>query len=733
MPARVPFRRRAAALVVLGAVALPGPTLAQRMMPERVQSAVDGARDLEKRGQVIEAGDTLHAQLQQACTDPATRAACRFELGVASGDLLARWASVAKADQQTQLAKAAASYEAALRERPDHVPTILALAQVQRRRKNPAAAETLLAQALTRSPEDERLAVALGDTRRADGRTDQAVAAYRQAADFNPLAELPRRRLLDVYLRGMPATRSPLLGVLADLERPFASLAEQGYRQIIERTYRSEPGVAEQSLVRWTSVLARARRLTPASADALPKDWSDRPASELRAYLGRVDRRPPRPWSPSDPHNQALAEAALALGHERLLGGDPPGTALRWEIGLEFAPAFNLYRPGAPLQKSPAVFLDLEAELATLYLQYPALDPRGDKFRRVVDRIFNTKGEAYKAEDLAAIQRHHMVLGRIYAERGTWQGGWAQNAEFQLENALKTAAERDRRDGTYQPLPAYRALFARALEKKGGQGTRARETYLSAAQAYLDTDELKSADDALAQADRQPGAAAPTTAQWRKALARVLDTRKVLANAGADEVDPASATSAFGAGSAQGHGWVAGDPLPGLVESFLARQRFKARADLAARADELGRPRAAIALSLAALEVAVDKVAQLGGIEDFVRLERIRTRLTKDRVTGQRALALDVGPPQKAPTARTWTLAVDVESTPARVVLAPDDLLAARVTAALAADPALAGREVTFRVRRAEVVLPAGEAQPDVRRIAQRVPGVARVTDSAEW
>jgi predicted Zn-dependent protease len=101
------------------------------------------------------------------------------------------------------------------------------------RRGEAARAEALLRAAVTRHPDDDVLAVMLGDFLSREKRWDGALRAYALAAARNPSAELPRRRMVDTHVELLPQQLAEFRTLLGQLSRPFPSAAEAGYRALV--------------------------------------------------------------------------------------------------------------------------------------------------------------------------------------------------------------------------------------------------------------------------------------------------------------------------------------------------------------------------------------------------------------------------------------------------------------------------------------------------------------------
>jgi tetratricopeptide (TPR) repeat protein len=716
------------ASLALGASA---PSHAQTLDYDRARELAAATQSRVRVGGATEEFATQLTQALARCEPGPVGAACRAVLRFGLGALAEHRAGAEPGEAARHLGNAIAHYEAVLAETPGHAPTLQALVDVYVRRGEAARAEALLRAAVTRHPDDDVLAVMLGDFLSREKRWDGALRAYALAAARNPSAELPRRRMVDTHVELLPQQLAEFRTLLGQLARPFPSAAEAGYRALVGHAHPADPSTAEAALVRLVSVLAAGRRVTTEALATLPASWT--PVVELRRYVETPTQRPNAPWwLGSIERRHVLAKVALALGEQTAVEAgeiaDAParlravaGAAERWEVGLRFAPDYGDY--AGRLRSRPVARLDILTALALHYFKFPSLDPGERKFNTVVQDLFRTKTGAYVAADLAGIQRHHTILGTIFAQKQAWRPRQIDGAMFQLENALKTAAKRDVQERTYQPLPELRTMLAEGLAVTG-EPARARATYVDAAQAYLDTDALREAGAMLAAARRVGLAGQPAAeAQRMTQLATMLATRNAIALAGRTELDPVTPGYAF-APSGQ-HAWVFGGTVSALSTDFVERQRFKAMADLAHYSRLAGQTNAAEALALRAFDRAVKNVQFLTGAGDLVRVERVRTQATQKKVLDWKPLSIDRAPAQASAPAKTWVLSDVPGGRPSYVSLSRDDLVAARVVSEFHAAPA--DERPDFRVTGGQVVLPAGEKTETMKPRLERLPGVGGV------
>lgn len=642
---------------------------------------------------------------------------CRTVLRFALAGSAELQAASASSDRSRWLRRAVDEYEAILTEAPDHAPTLRSLSETYLKLGDPARAEKVLAEALQKHPQEDTLAALLGDFYRRASRLDDAIRAYAQAAAANSAAPLPRHRLVAVYAQLLPQRLADFRKLLAELEPAFPAAAERGYRAIIAGTQGAE---RETGFVRLVSVLANAQRLSVGSLDGLPQGWT--PLMELRAYVAAPEQPPRAPWwlGPID-RRHVLTEVALSLGRQAALDGNQRGAAVRWEVGRGFAPGYDDYVYG-PLKGSRVVRLDMQTALALQYFRFPDLDPGELKFKDVIRDLFRSKAGAYAADDLPSIQRHHIILGTIFALKGVWghSDGQVDAAWFQLNQALVTAAKRDARDSTYQPLPEVRALYADTLAAVGPSG-QARSTYVDAAQAYLDTDGLADAHRMLGRA-RDLGVASSPEQSRVAGLEIVLGTREAIVQATGVTLDPSKPEYGFRADGA--HAWLFRAEPAGVAKDFANRQRFKALADLAERARGASQSALADDLALRAFKTGVDDVRFLVGVSDFLRVERVRKQATQQKVLDFKPLRLKTGLPAGT-SAKAWTLTDAQGGRAAYVTVETDDLIAAKVTGELHSVPP--ADRPDFRVTGGQVVLPTSEKSDLFRKRIEDLPGVKSV------
>lgn len=560
----------------------------------------------------------LRSSLTRCAAGEAGRS-CRALLNYSLGFSLERQ-SVATGDELA-LQDATAAYNRVLVDRPGHPPTLRNLAAVHVRAGNPESAvralQTVVFSAdritpLSTATSDD--AVWLGELLAEQGNTTGALSAYRAAAAIDPRAGTPRRRIVGVYRTLEPASRSAvrLLEELTEWGADSPEEARRGYMWVIEVARAAQPPdptTAKQALVSLVELLVDQDRLTRKSLSDLPRDWE--PVADLVRYLESGSWGEGGFWLAEERSQELLARVALTLGRrwqaaartreERAFAAQR--TEACWSSATASAPEYDM----------GSGWMDLFTDLAALYTDRGAeLDPRGWKFRELESQLFGGKGQAYRTNDREAIQRFHTILGLIYAHRGTWESDRPyRNATFQLRSAIDTAEEREMREGhSHQPLAKLKAMLADGYRGQG-KHEKGYKTYLAAARAYLDVDDLESAAEML-EAGRGVSQPAWRQAEQEAGLTALVRLRHSVVEA-ADATCP----------QAQ-EGWEE-RRTSGLDTSFVSRQHFKVLADCSPAPGTV--PAFSTRVARSALKVALEDEITLVGTADLLRLKKIESSL----------------------------------------------------------------------------------------------------------
>lgn len=677
---------------------------------DEARSATQAAQTLQGAGRWVDA-EALLKRESQGCGTSAENRPCRLLISFSLGYLTERQAAKSYPSDPALLAQAAEHYRVVLDEAPDHGPTLKNLALIYRTLGKPEEAE----QALKKAVESDRsgtgkAALLLGNLYRETGRPAQALGAYEVAASSDPAAEAPRRAIVGTFGDLPPNQIGELLPRLTDWESTHPGAAEAGFRQVIDSALTVAPPLAERAVLGWVTTLARNGWISAQRIAGFHPDWL--PIRDLQRYMGEPESPPASGswWLQNAQRRSVLAGVALALGAAPDAIIDPRRAAVRWEQGMRLCPRYEEYMFGE-LRNDRPVRLELARELLALYAKHPILDHDGLRQRGLIGELFAGKGGAYQASDLEAIQRFHTTLGLIYAERGVWEGGGATNARFQLENALRIADQREREGNYYQPLQDLKAQLAKGYESLQ-RPDLARPMYVRVAQAYLDTDQLDLAGQAL---DQVSGITTPPLTddnRRRVAIAtQIVGTRRAIAASNGRDLDPASSGYVFRRGGK--HGWLFN---PEVVDpAFVLRQQFKAIADLALQSHEEGYPLAAENFAAQAFSLAI-RLPAIVGTMDLIRIEKVKELATAHAVVARRRTDVDATAPAKNFGGKSWTLYVSSEPRPLFVKIGPDAVLAGKLTSAWRSDPVLAGKDISFAIddgrvelsyKRGDVMLPA--------------------------
>lgn len=676
---RRPAAWGAVAWALLAAAGAQEKPRAEAAQQQAVSHAEAQAGALRSQGKLPEAARVLSAAKGQ-CTGGAAGESCRRALDYRLGYL---YQSSAEGESKPEsLRLAADSYEELLSETPAHAPTIENLLTIYRELGEPERAVRVLEHAMEADPEARgSYALPLGDLYLNSKRPQEARRLYEAAAEENPGDEAAVQRLVLTYdVDTGQASMESLIQLGQRLEETFPASAREAYETAMRTTYRKAPEEAERSLVLWAALLARGGSISTPDLESLPADWDSPLVRELRAYLQHPESGVDAGsrWAAAKEGRASLLQTAVALGRQRLGRGEVRQAEAIWQ--------------GAAAVSSPgeisSALLELQIELASLYSAHPELDPGGQKFLRTEIGIFASKEAASDLADPRMIQRYHSALGLLYVERGQWTSkSRARGVIYQLWEALRTADGRWRVEGYYQPLARLRELLAEGYQKTGDK--EAFVAYLDACRAYLDTDDLKGAQRALAVAH---GLMQAKGAEEDEALARILRLRTDLAREKAAMHGLSAKLSArVEALAGSTDVWLPGMPPQSGLEM---RQRFKIFADAAEAAGSAEATAAAAETALRnagrALSLATGAGIPLVGAGDLLRLEKVQKRVVD--ALGLAAKSPVVISGGRRPGQAELALSLPTDTGPALVRISPSAVTAAKVLAGLGAGTVLKAR-----------------------------------------
>jgi tetratricopeptide (TPR) repeat protein len=604
------------------------PPLPENSAAAMAREAVSDAQQLQLTGNYDAARRLLNDAIGQCSVDRECRGRINYGLGYVTQ------LQATSVDSATEALSNAAlrSYRAVLADFPSHAD---ALRNIWVLYSGLGGARLDSAQLRKAAADDPARAsgylTLLGDHYASKGRVAAARARYRDAIQDAPTDPRPRRQLLSSYDINKPGEADSIFLQLSRLEATFPELVGDQYATLLADAGSEDH--RNRALVRWVALQTARGRSPQAFIEELPaRVGKEKAGADLRSYIES-------PWSPPAGGNWwlrnadtriALARVGLEIGEQMLAVEDPARVEKCWTIALAFAP---------PMVN---VALDLQRSLVLLYDGHPDLDPTGNKFESVEEGIFFGKGAAIAKHDLLSQQRYHSTLALVYAQRGQWRSNaFAHDAMFQLNAALRTAAERDRADGTYQPLALLRELLARG-HAIANETTRSRTALMAAVRAYLDVDDIARAT-MLLDSTRATGEDADAL--------RLLIRARARANAETDPgCPPRSAEILQALGSDVG---------------FVLRQRFKLNADCAALQSGQDELRSATQ----ALAAALSPGFSLTGAGDLRRLNQVRA-IALNRI-GMRTPELELhrGTPRQVRDERAQVIPLGLDDEAAFVLM----------------------------------------------------------------
>ena len=438
------------------------------------------AADVER---LVSSGSFTEARDFLAGLDCGGDTACATFAAFSRGYLYERWAAVGADDDpeivRARLDRAASSYREALALEPRNEHIRANLAHILARQGHLDAVEQLL---LTRGSEDVDRLLYVGDLHAEKGDHEKALAYYARAEKLAPESEEIHRRVFRLHRRE-PRPKELFEYCRKLWKRKLDLLAVEGLELVVRTAWEDDPELADQALVHWADLGARSQSLRPADLNRLPPAWTSDAVEELRELLA-AENPPERlgGWWGDDALRQHVAARVLqARAASYRARGELDRAMTFLKAASRLAPSMWRYDQ-PPLEGRPIVYLEALIDLAAVYHQAD----EDEKVRSIVLELFEGKEQAYRNADLPAINRFHTVLGLIFAEQGRWTSDWrADNAVFQLENAIKTAEELAARESrAAEPMPRLRAYLAQGYRETDRRAEGA-EAYARAALDYL--------------------------------------------------------------------------------------------------------------------------------------------------------------------------------------------------------------------------------------------------------
>lgn len=335
-------------------------------------------------------------------------------------------------------------------------------------------------------------------------------------------------RLLSAYIIKPKPNQANMLLKLAHKNKA-SNLAHTGqiYAAIANQKEQVDTSTWEQAVLGWVEVQGQTRQLTALLVKQTFDIESEVVYRELyhrlsAPYLGadellvKLNRRIMQMgkinggwWTKNAHRSLALGVAGWSMGHNYLLQGRAKSAHNIWLGALYYAPNSNSY--WGELKDKRAITLELLTDLARLQQVYKSeVDSNGDNFKAIENLLFRSKAKAYEVNDLKAINRHHTLLGKLYADLGIFERGY-RGAKFQLTNAIKSAkrlAEQDKKIAPAQPLLAKLLAEGYNCKLTGQKGNcnkkpdKASKWYQKATIGFISLDALPQAKKTLKSAKK---------------------------------------------------------------------------------------------------------------------------------------------------------------------------------------------------------------------------------------
>jgi tetratricopeptide (TPR) repeat protein len=488
---------------------------------------------------------------EQRCRQTAQPENCLDKIYFTRAWAYTRQAAKDEANREAYLQRARDGYLIILARHPKHLPTIdnllLVLEQLGDRRQLELLLKSL--QGLEDNKRYFKAALMLADLYDEEGNSSRAFGYYLRAFELEP-GQRALNGLLSIYKKSPDDAKIKRIEALAERSQNFA-MRRQLYEAILHTRNSVTQQQWENAAIHWVALLGKERELT---AKQIEKDINVRTHPEFRElskrlqepYLGLspgdlkigdmtlLEYRRAGWWNESLQRTWAFTIAAWSEGHNRLLNNDIKAANDKWKAALQFAPPTYTYERDE-LRGRWAVSLELLTDLARIQRLYKKeIDPAGRTFGRIEQTLFASKAQAYRVNDLEAIQRHHTVMGKMYADLGIFseRKTGVRSAEFQLKHAIKTAEARSVKTGKADPQPQLAKLMADGYScqlpsQQSGckvNPDKAQTLYMQATQGYLKLDAVLPATKTL----QNIRVTSPQTETKVKQLETIIDLRTSL-------------------------------------------------------------------------------------------------------------------------------------------------------------------------------------------------------------
>lgn len=471
-----------------------------------------------RQGDWINAENTLR-RAEQRCTRQQDAKACLAKVAFSRAWTYTKRAKRDPSNRTAYLQRARNDYLTILEQHPNHLATIDNLLLVLEQLGDRQQLERLLKH-LRKMEDDSRLIKAtlmVADLYSDDGNTERAFGYFWRAFATEP-SQRALNGLRATFRQAPDAEKAKHLLTLAQ-KTANVSRNRQIYALLLNSRKSIEQEQWETGAIGWLALLGKERLIT---AELIKNELDLRQNPEFLEltrrlqdpYLGLsprevrigdltlVDYRREGWWHQSLPRTWAFTIAAWSQGHNLLVKNDIKGANSIWQAALQFAPPSSSY--DRELKGRWAISLELLTDLARIQRLYKSqVDPEGQTFSRIESTLFDSKAQAYRVNDLQAIQRHHTVMGKMYADLGLFseRKTGIRSAEFQLSHAIQTAEKRGVQTQKADPQPQLAKLLAdgyscRLAGQKSdcqAETSKAQQLYMRATEGYLKLDAVQPA------------------------------------------------------------------------------------------------------------------------------------------------------------------------------------------------------------------------------------------------
>jgi len=364
-------------------------------------------------------------------------------------------------NRQDYQVKAAEYYEKVLDQYPDNKASLNNLIKLNESLGKNVSTISRLEDLAKQFPKERvNSYVKIGDLYKSDKEFDNACQYYKKAYEEDPFSKQACGAMVELYsINNVPCTLDTDIRDFALYchEIDFPKFSEELLRKELISAFNDENYTkAKESLILWANVLASNASLDHGQVDRLNMgllpnseqtagagirtaitELSDiLKAKDVNSMLSKVkfwDNGNPvvrlsGDWTKIQPIS-VLLKVIYEKGKEAYLTGNTRIAIPYWKEVLSRSERIN-----------PDLFVDVAADLASIYSKDPAFNINSGQFNSLINRLFNRKTQSYLAGNKSMIRKLHLTLGSIYYDEKVWSRKESRhrfmNALFQLEHAL---------------------------------------------------------------------------------------------------------------------------------------------------------------------------------------------------------------------------------------------------------------------------------------------------------